>query len=320
MRKGLRFKLISVASFLLFAVTAQGQQPPPPRPIPPRGEAEEPDFAFIAGSAYLQGKNSIQFIHQTAYGTRRFAEASGARRNEDAFLFFQRVEYGITGRWELDFVLPAAGSRTQLNGRTVTSDYALADGLVGVRYQFLAESKAPFALAMGPQIIFPSGSVQRGTGNGSVGFAWDAAASKDWRGPLFLYATFNHHALPSAADTTPGSGRRFLLQGAAWATALGIQAVERPVRGTKHDLHFLLEGGGAWEQEVEPGLNSGRRRGKQSWTVSPGIRYGFLTSRRTLVEIGAAVPVGLGPNGPKRTIVVQFQYEFYFQPPAAARK
>jgi len=261
----------------------------------------------------------MQFIHQTEYGTRRFLEASGARRNEDEFLFFQRVEYGLTDRWELDLVLPAAGARTRLNGRTVTSDYAFADGLVGVRYQFLAESKAPFALAMGPQVIFPSGSVRRGTGNGSVGLAWDAAVSKDWRGPLFLYSTFNYHAFPSAADTTPGSGRRFLLQGAAWATALGIQAVERPLRGSKHDLHFLLEGGGAREQEVEPGLMSGRRTGKLFWTVSPGIRYGFLTSRRTLVEIGVAMPVGLGPNGPKRAIVVQFQYEFYFRPPAARK-
>jgi len=257
----------------------------------------------------------MQFIHQTAYGTRRFIDPDGSRRNEDEFLFFQRIEYGLTDRWELDFVLPAAGSRTRINGRTVASQYALADGLVGVRYQFLTEGRAPIALAMGPQVIFPSGSVRRGTGNGSAGFAWDFAASKDWRGPLFLYATFNYHAFPSAGDPTLGSGRRFLLQGASWATALGVQAVEHRLRGRKHDLHFLLEAGGTWDQEVEPGAAVGDRRGRLSWAVSPGVRYGFLTSRRTLVEIGVAAPVGLGPNGPKHGILIQFQYEVYFTPP-----
>ncbi len=257
----------------------------------------------------------MQFIHQTAFGTRRFIDPSGARRNEDEFLFFQRVEYGLTDRWEFDFVLPAAGSRTRINGRTAMSDYAIADGLVGIRYQFLSEGRARIALAMGPQVIFPSGSARRGTGNGSAGYAWDVAASKDWRGPLFLYTTFNYHASPSAADTTPSSPRRFLLQGAAWATALGIQAVERPSRGRKHDLHVLLEAGGAWDQEVESGARIGQPRGKLSWTVSPGVRYGLLTSRRTLVEIGVATPVGLGPNGPKRGIVIQFQYEVYFTQP-----
>jgi len=311
----LRLSLISLFAALLLPGVAQGQSLPHPPSHSPKEEPEEPDFAFIAGSAYLQGKKSMQFIHQTAYGTRRFVEPGGRRRNEDEFLFFQRVEYGLTDRWELDFVLPAAGSRTSLDGRIVTSQYALADGLVGARYQFLSEGRAPIALAMGPQVIFPSGSVRRGTGNGSVGFAWDFAASKDWRGPLFLYTTFNYHAFPSAFDPTPGSKRRFLLHGATWATALGVQAVEHHLRGRKHDLHVLLEGGGSWEQEVEPGATFGERKGKLSWVFSPGIRYGYLTSRRTLVEIGVAAPVGLGPNGPKHGIVIQFQYEVYFTPP-----
>jgi hypothetical protein len=301
---------------LLLVPIVQGQERSHLPAPAPKEEPEEPDFAFIAGSAYLQGKNSMQFIHQTAFGTRRFTEPGGNRRSEDEFLFFQRVEYGLTDRWEFDFVLPAAGSRTRIDGRTVMSNYAIADGLVGMRYQFLSEGRARVALAMGPQVIFPSGSVRRGTGNGSTGYAWDMAASKDWRGPLFLYTTFNYHVFPWAADTTPGSPRRFLLQGAAWATALGIQAVERPLRGRKHDLHVLLEAGGAWDQEVEPGATIGQRRGKLFWAVSPGVRYGFMTSRRTLAEIGVALPLGLGPNGPKHSIIIQFQYEIYFTPPS----
>ena len=298
------------ASFLLAAAAwAQNSQPQKEQP-------QEPDFAFLSGSAYTQGKNTMQFIHQTACSTRRFTEPGGVRGSEDEFLFFQRVEYGISDRWELDFVLPVAGSRTRLDGRTVTSDYALADGLVGVRRRLLDEERAPITLTMGPQVIFPSGSVRSGTRNGSAGFAWDVAASKDWRWPVFLYNTFNYHALPWADDTAPGSGRQFLLHGVNWATAIGIRALERARRGSRHDIHVLLEGGGSWEQEVERGTTSGTRRGKLSWTVLPGVRYGFLTSRKTLIEIGIAAPIGLGPNGPKHGIIVQFQYEFYFHPAA----
>ncbi len=297
--------------FLCFASTLWAQNPPS------KEEPEEPDFAFVSGSAYTQVKNTMQFIHQTAYRTRRFTDPGGQRRNEDEFLFFQRLEYGITDRWETDFVLPAAGNRTRLNGRTISSDYALTDGLMGIRYRLLDEEKAPITLTMGPQMIFPSGSVRRGTGAGSSGFAWDFAASKDWRGPVFLYTTFNYHVLPWGKDTTPGSSAQFVLRGADWATAIGIRALERPRGDSKHDLRIYLEGGGSRMHEVEPGVTIGTRQGKLSWVVSPGIRYGFLTSRKTLIEIGVAAPVGLGPNGPKHGIFIQFQYEFYFQPPAS---
>ncbi len=306
MRPG-KFELLAC---LLLALAARAQDAPLQK-----DEPEEPDFAFLSGSAYTENKQTMQFIHQTAYRTRRFLDPGGVRRNEDAFVFFQRVEYGITDRWETDFVLPAAGSRTRLNGRAVASDYALADGLFGIRYQFLHEGKAPIALTMGPQAIFPSGGVRHGTGAGSAGFAWDVAASKDWGGPFFLYQTFNYHVLPSAEDTTPGSSRTFALHGADWASLIGFRALGRHHGRSRQDVHAFLEGAGSWEQKVEPGLKVGERRGKLSWIVAPGVRYGYLTARKTLIEIGVSAPVGLGPNGPKHGIFIQFQYEFYFKAP-----
>ena len=276
-----------------------------------QSESEEPDFAFISGSGYTQVKESIQFIHQTAYGTRRFA-LPGGRRNKDEFLFFFRTEWGFTDRLELDVVAPVTGSRERLNGRTLSSDYGISDSILGLRYRLLKEVNAPFTLTTGPQLILPSGRVRRGTGLGSAGFAWDVAASKDWRGPAFLYSTFNYRVLPSADDTTPGSARQFTLHGLAWATALGLRALERPRSGSKHDVHIFLEAGGAWEQEIVPGVDVGTRQGKLSWVVSPGVRYGFFTARKTLTEIGVAAPIGLGANGPKKGFVVQFQFENVF--------
>ncbi len=283
-------------------------------PAQAKPEPEEPDFAFISSSAYTQVKQTMQIIHQSAYGTRRFLVPGGSL-HEDQYQFFQRVEYGITDRWETDLQLPVQGSRTRFNGSTIDSSHSLADGLIGVRYRFLDEEKAPVTLAMGPQVIFPSGSVSQGTGTGSVGFAWDLAVSKDWRGPLFFYAAANYHAFPRAQDPTPGSSERFLLNGVNFSTALGIQALERNRGSAHHDIHAYVEGGGAWEQQVNPGTTVGARQGQLFWLISPGIRYGHLSSRKTLIEIGFAAPIGLGPNGPKRSFLIQFQYEFYFHPP-----
>ncbi len=277
-------------------------------------EPEEPDFAFISGSGYTQVKNTSQFIHQSSYGTRRFPLLGGSLHH-DEYQFFQRAEYGITDRWEMDFQIPVQGSRTRFNGSTIGSSHALADGLIGARYRFLNEEKAPVTLTMGPQVIFAFGSVRKGTGNGSVGFAWDLAVSKDWGGPVFLFTTANYHAFPRAQDATPASSKRFLLNGFNFAAALGIRALERDRGSAHHDIHVFLEEGGAWEQQVDPGATAGTRSGQLSWLVSPGIRYGYMTSRKTLIEIGFAAPLGLGPNGPKHSFLIQFQYEFYFHPP-----
>lgn len=274
-------------------------------------DPEEPDYAFVAGGPYTQLKNSIQVIHAFNYGTRRLRLPSGTR-NEDEFLFFLRTEWGFTDRLELDVITPGAGSRERVNGTTVSSDYGFSDSVIGLRYRLLTEENSPLTLTMGPQVILPTGSVRRGTGNGSAGFAWDVSAAKDWGGPMFLFSSVNYSVLPAADDTTPGSTRSFTLHGAEWATAVGLRALERRVNGTNHDVHVFLEGSGAWGHEVEPGIAVGTRRGALSWLVAPGVRYGFLTSGKTLVEVGVSVPIGLGPNGPKKGIVIQFQFERVF--------
>jgi len=289
---------------LLLASGVSPQSAPATKPEP-----EEPDFAFIAGGPYTQLKNSIQIIHQSGYSTRCFP-VSGGHRNEDGFLFFLRTEWGITDRLELDVITPGSGSRVRLNGSSVSRELGFNDAIIGVRYRLLSEETARFTLTAGPQVILPTGSVRRGTGNGSPGVAWDVAAAKDWGGPVFLYSSLNYKVLPSADDPTPASAKQFTLHGLQWATALVFRPLERPLAsGENRDLHAFFEAGGSWSHEVEPGAMVGSRQGKLLWLVSPGLRYGFLTARKTLVEIGVAAPIGLGPNGPKRGLIVQFQFE-----------
>jgi hypothetical protein len=277
------------------------------------GEPEEPDYAFIAGGPYTQLKNSIQVIHAFNYGTRRFSLPTGSR-NEDEFLFFFRTEWGFTDRLELDVITPVAGSRARASGAPTISDYAYSDTVLGLRYRLLTEEKSPFTLTMGPQLILPTGSARKGTSAGSAGFAWDVSAAKDWNGPVFLFSSLNYSVLPSADDVTPGSRRNFTLHGVEWATALGIRALEKPAGEGKHDIHAFLETGGSWGHEVSPGPTVGTRESKLAWVFAPGVRYGFITAKKTLIEIGVSVPIGLGPNGPKKGVIIQFQFERVFGP------
>ncbi len=141
-------------------------------------EPEEPDFAFLTGGPYTQRKKSPQFIFPGAWGRRTSQTSGGLLHHSDYGALF-RAEYGLTDRWKLDAVFSTAGERDDVSGRRIASSFSLSDSILGVRYRLLRESSAPFTLTMGPQFIFPNGSLANGTGNSSSGLAWDIAAAKD---------------------------------------------------------------------------------------------------------------------------------------------
>jgi len=296
----------------LTVATSGAAQTPSPGPVLARPDPEEPDFFFLTGGPYTQARRSYQVIHATSYGVRRAHTGEGRLRDRELILFF-RTEYGITDRWELDVITPSMFLRTELGGSQVASGGGYADTVGGVRYRFLDESRAPLTLTMGPQLILPTGNAREGTGAGSRGFAWDVAAAKDWGGPLFLSSSVNYSLLFAVKDPTRGSRRDFRLHGLEWAVALVLRAFEpppgKPPGEADHDVHVFLEGAGSWLQGLTAGQTVGQRAGQLAWQLAPGIRYGYVTPRKTLVEIGMSVPVGLGPNGSKWGLIVQFQFE-----------
>jgi hypothetical protein len=281
-------------------------------PAQPDGdEPEEPDFAFIAGGPYTQKKNSIQFILPAEWG-RRTSILGGSILQHAEFGTLLRTEWGLTDRWELDVIMSAEGERDRLRGRTLTSDFSLTDSVIGVRYRLLQESSAPFSLAMGPQFIVPSGSLLRGTGFDTTGFAWDVAAAKDWGGPAFLYTSVNFALFPSVRDPTIGSSRDFNLHNLFWAAALGLRPLEKPHGTSHHDIHLFLEYGLGHEDRLETGAAGTTRVSELVTVLAPGIRYGFLTRTKKLLEVGVSFPIGLNHNTPRGSVVLQLQFENVF--------
>jgi len=275
-------------------------------------EPEEPDFAFISGGPYTQKKNSIQIILPGQIGERR-TRLGDSSHDHAEFGALLRTEWGLTDRLELDVMVPAEGARDRQGRTTLSSNFALADAILGVRYRFLRESSAPLTLAMGPQIIFPSGSTEQGTGLGSVGYAWDLAVAKDWGGPFFLYSSWNLAAYPSVRDPAPGSRRSMALRDLFWGSALGIRALEKKQGPVRHDLHAFLEYGLERDERLQSEPQRLSRASEVHMLAAPGIRYGFLTARQTLVEIGVSFPLGLNRETPRHGVIVQFQFERLFR-------
>lgn len=275
-------------------------------------EPEEPDFAFLAGGPYTQKKNSIQFIFPSQWG-RRSSGLGGSILQHAEFGTLLRTEWGLTDRWELDVIMSAEGERDHLGSRTINSTFSLSDSVVGARYRLLRECSAPFTLAMGPQVIIPTGSLLQGSGFDTPGFAWDVATAKDWRGPVFLYTSLNYAIFPSVNDPVRGSRRHFNLQNVFYAAALGLRPVEKDRGTSHHDLHAFLEYGVGREDGLEAGPTETNKVSDVVMVFAPGIRYGFLTRSKKLFEVGISIPLGLNSNTPRGGVIVQFQFENVFR-------
>ncbi len=290
--------LFALLLCLLLAATLAAQEP---ADEPESGEPEEPDFFFLTGGPYTQKKNSPQII----WANQWLLDRSGAARTRD-YVGAGRFEWGLTDRWEADFEFGGLAHRESAPNTPTFTARGPDDMMFGVRYRLLRETKFPFTLTTGPQVIAPVASRRRGLGSGEAGYAWDVAAAKDWGGPVFLVASLNLGLTPNVPAFADGTGPKRDLSRVEWSTALGLRALERPAAsGGNHDIHVLLEVGGAREDEIE----AGQPVRATSLQFAPGVRYGFLSRGGALAEIGVSFPVGLTAAAPDWGVILQVQFE-----------
>lgn len=283
--------LLWVALTLCCTSLALGQQ----QPAPP----EEPDFAFIAGGPYTQGKNVAQFIAAFNYGrfkgpTKRFFSDSWTRT--------LRTEWGFTSKWEGDFIFGHnEGVTRSSTGRF--GERGWDDTVAGIRYRLLNEEDHPFTLAIGPQVIAPTSASSDWT------YAVDISSAKDWGGPVFVYNSLNYRVTPGV-ERLAGGNASSTFHGLNWASALGLRLLEqeRP-DGSAQDVHLFLELGGEVEQEFESPLVSSNKDNRHAVLFAPGIRYGFMTPRKNLFELGVSFPLGLNRHAADWGIILQLQIE-----------
>lgn len=275
-------------------------------------EPEEPDYAFITGGPYTQGKNVGQAIWATRYGENDGREGDISIRSRD-LISTLRLEWGLTDYLELDIIAGLEGLREEERGGFTTDEGDVVDTILGIRYRFLREDFAPITLTMGPQLLLPTGDEDEDIGLGEVGYAWDLALAKDWGGHFFMYASLNYSLTTNVEDPTPFSPKDFTVQNISWGTALSYRLLEQDVTGgAHHDIHLFAEMGGNMEDEIEEGVFKGRKKSSSPIIFSPGIRYGFLTARKELLEIGLSLPIGLNSDAEDWAVIFQIQFEYPF--------
>lgn len=283
-----RTVLLLVVGFLFFTpARAQADEP------------EEPDFAFITGGPYTQGKNVIQWI--SAFNYQRVRGGS-PRLFSDGWNRTLRTEWGFTNRWEGDFIFghSEAVDRTA-QGRSGQRGWN--DIIAGIRYRLLNEKDHPLTLSLGPQFVAPTSSGDKWT------YALDVTAAKDWRGPVFVYSSLNYRLTPNVERGDSGLTEA-TLQGATWATALALRVFEQEsTGGAEQDIHAFLELGGEVEQEFEEDILLSRKRTRQALLLAPGIRWGLFTRRKDFIEFGVSVPLGLNRRAPDWGVIFQLQIE-----------
>lgn len=268
---------------------------------------EEPDFAFVTGSPYTESKRFLQIILNNQF-TQEEVNGTTERLLSNSL----RLEYGFTDRLEADLVvnfvnswLTAPGVESNLNG--------FGPSLLGVRYRILRESSAPITLTFGPQILPPTANIAKGFGSGGFGLAWDLTTGREWNRWFFHYLAVNYATTFAVLDPTAGSRADFTLHTLNYGLALGFRPVEHmTASGNKHDLHVTMEFDGTLSQEILPGNVTGQRTTENQFFFIPGARYGFLTPKKFLAEVGIAGIVGLTAAAPDWGLILQTQFELGF--------
>jgi hypothetical protein len=105
--------------------------------------------------------------------------------------------------------------------------------------------------------------------------------------------------------------RRFNLQNVFAATALVFRPFERDRGPNHHDIHLFFEYGLGREEYLE--LDTPVQKTPATLSLfAPGIRYGFLTRKMRLFEVGVSFPIGLNSATPRGGVIVQIQFENVF--------
>ncbi len=268
---------------------------------------EEPDYAFFTGSPYTQTKNSIQLILSNLFTT----DTPGNNRQRNLTNAF-RTEWGFTDKLEADLIVQTLNQWTKTGG-TTTNQNGFGDTIFGVRYRFLNEESAPLTLTLGPQVFIPTGDVEGGLSTGSFGFAWDLTMAKDWNKLFFSYASLNYSTTPNVSDTTAGSTKEFVLNNINWGIAPAFRLLEKEgTKGGHYCLHLFTELAGTLLQSIVSGTTIGQKDTSATYLFSPGLRFGYIDKKETLIEIGFSAPVGLTAQSADWGVMIQTQFEYVF--------
>jgi len=231
------------------------------------------DNSFFVEEAYNQEDGVVQHIFTAVF-------SNDSRRRGWNFNFTQ--EWPLYGQdHQISYSIPSSHFREGAD-----RVYGLGDILINYRYQLLDEDENKPAVAPRFSLILPTGSRDRGTGNGVVGYQWQLPVSKKLGSRFAVHGNFGLTYLPGVrarlgGSTGPLSPRRSLVSYNLGAS--GIYAL-------LPRFHLMLEWVGQFEQSIN---DAGKARRDFAPLISPGFRAAVVNEEKLQVVVGAAAPIGL---------------------------
>lgn len=261
-RRGI-FAWCSALGIFFCAVTARADEP---RPIDGIS-----DNSFLIEEAYNQEQGVVQHIFNAVY-------TNDSQRRGWSFNFTQEWPL-FSATHQISYSIPSSHMREGENRQN-----GVGDILLNYRYQLLDEGPILPAFAPRFSLIVPTGSRDKGTGNGVVGYQWQLPFSKKVAARLALHANLGLTYLPKVRVPLAGNGlspKRSLV-----STNLGASAIF----ALSPRIHLLLEWVGIFEESLN---DAGRKERDFKPTISPGIRAAVIDKENLQTVVGVGIPIGL---------------------------
>ncbi len=156
------------------------------------------------------------------------------------------------------------------------------------------ESETTPAFAPRLSLILPTGSDEKGFGNGVEGYQINLPVSK------IISDRWTLHG--NAGTTFWADVREHNLHG----YNLGASAIY----AASPDFNLMLECVGNWEESLND-----RDRVERSFSavIAPGARYAFNFANDSQLVTGLAFPIGLTSDAPDYGVFLYFSFEHFFQ-------
>lgn len=245
------------------------------------------DNSFLVEEAYNQEPGVVQHIFSAVY-------TKDARRHGWQFSFTQEWPiYGLDH--QLSYTIPSShlvDDGDHQNG--------IGDVLLNYRYQALEEGPGKPAFAPRFSLILPTGSRNRGTGNGVVGYQWGLPFSKKVASRLALHANLGLTYLPhvqSLLSSGQLSPKRSLVSYYVGGSVI-FAILPR--------LHAMLEWIGNFEDSIN---DAGRAVRTFKPVIAPGFRAAVVNEEDLQIVLGAAAPIGLSRRSDNLSAFLYFSIE-----------
>ena len=283
MKKSTGLRLLVLSSWLFSGLAYAADQ----RPI----DVIE-DNSFLIEEAYNQEAGVVQHIFNAQYTT-------SGRLYGWNFSFTQ--EWPVFSlEHQLSYTIP---SLHQIDDKDRV--YGVGDILINYRYQALEEGDIKPAFAPRFSLVLPTGSRERGTGNGVVGYQWDLPFSKKLASRFAMHANLGLTYLPHVRVRFDGSTSPLSPAHSLVSYNLGASAIF----ALFPRFHLMLEWLGQFEDSID---DSGKARRQFQPVISPGFRAAVVNEEKLQIVMGAAAPIGLNRKADNLGAFLYFSVEHDF--------